>query len=32
MNYWTFDPTIGVNYNNEKTGFSFALQLHPPHR
>jgi hypothetical protein len=25
MNYWTFDPTIGVNYNNEKTGFNFAL-------
>jgi hypothetical protein len=25
FNYWTFDPTIGVNYNNEKTGFNFAL-------
>jgi hypothetical protein len=25
MNYWTFDPTIGVNYNNQKTGFNFAL-------
>jgi hypothetical protein len=25
MNYWTFEPTIGVNYNNEKTGFNFAL-------
>lgn len=25
LNYWTFEPTIGVNYNNEKTGFNFAL-------
>lgn len=25
LNYWTFDPTIGVNYSNEKTGFNFAL-------
>lgn len=25
LNYWTFDPTIGVNYSNQKTGFNFAL-------
>jgi hypothetical protein len=25
LNYWTFEPTVGVNYNNEKTGFNFAL-------
>ncbi len=25
LNYWTFDPTIGINYNNQKTGFNFAL-------
>ena len=25
MNYWTFEPTIGVNYNNEKTNLNFAL-------
>lgn len=25
LNYWTFDPTIGFNYNNQKTGFNFAL-------
>jgi hypothetical protein len=25
LNYWTFEPTIGVNYSNEKTGFNMAL-------
>ena len=25
LNYWTFEPTVGINYNNEKTGFNFAL-------
>ena len=25
LNYWTIDPTIGFNYNNEKTGFNCAL-------
>ncbi len=24
-NYWTFDPTVGVSYNNAKTGFNAAL-------
>jgi len=24
-NYWTFDPTVGVSYNNPKTGFNAAL-------
>ena len=27
LNYWTFDPTIGVSYNNEKIGFNTALHL-----
>ncbi len=25
LNYWTFDPTVGVSYNNEKNGFNAAL-------
>lgn len=25
MNYWTFDPTVGVAYSNEKTGFNALL-------
>ena len=25
LNYWTFGPTVGVAYNNPKTGFNFAL-------
>jgi len=25
LNYWTFDPTVGVAYNNSKTGFNSAL-------
>jgi hypothetical protein len=25
LNYWTFDPTVGVSYNNESTGFNAAL-------
>jgi hypothetical protein len=25
LNYWTVDPTAGVSYNNEKTGFNAAL-------
>lgn len=25
LNYWTFEPTVGINYNNEKTGLNFAL-------
>jgi len=25
LNYWTFDPTVGVSYNNDKTGFNAAL-------
>jgi hypothetical protein len=25
LNYWTFDPTVSVSYNNEKTGFNAAL-------
>jgi len=24
LNYWTFDPTIGVSYNNAKTGLNAA--------
>ncbi|MDX1579817.1 MAG: transporter [Gemmatimonadota bacterium] len=27
LNYWTFDPTIGAAYNNEKIGFNAALHL-----
>ena len=25
LNYWTFDPTLGASYNNEKIGFNAAL-------
>lgn len=25
LNYWTFDPTVGVSYNNDKSGFNAAL-------
>lgn len=25
LNYWTFDPTVGVSYNNEKNGFNAAV-------
>jgi hypothetical protein len=25
LNYWTFDPTLGGSYNNEKIGFNAAL-------
>lgn len=25
LNYWTFDPTIGVSYNNAKTGLNAAV-------
>ena len=25
LNYWTFDPTVGVAYSNEKTGRNFAV-------
>lgn len=25
LNYWTFDPTLGVAYNNAETGFNAAL-------
>jgi hypothetical protein len=25
LNYWTFDPTAGVSYNNDKNGFNAAL-------
>ncbi len=25
LNYWTADPTVGVAYNNEETGFNFAF-------
>jgi hypothetical protein len=25
LNYWTFDPTLGASYNNDKTGFNAAL-------
>ena len=27
LNYWTFDPTIGASYNNEKIGFNTALHI-----
>jgi hypothetical protein len=26
LNYWTFDPTVGVSYNNQKNGLNAALQ------
>lgn len=25
LNYWTFDPTVGVSYNNEENGFNAAV-------
>ena len=25
LNYWTFDPTLGVSYNNTKNGFNCAI-------
>jgi hypothetical protein len=25
LNYWTFDPTFGISYNNEKSGFNAAV-------
>jgi len=25
LNYWTFDPSAGVTYNNEETGFTFSV-------
>jgi len=25
LNYWTFDPSAGVTYSSEETGFSFSL-------
>lgn len=25
LNYWTFQPTVGASYNNEKVGFNAAL-------
>ncbi len=25
LNYWTFDPTVGVAYGNPETGFNFGL-------
>jgi len=27
LNYWTFDPTIGASYNNDKIGFNSALHI-----
>ena len=27
LNYWTFDPTLGVSYNNDKSGLNAALYL-----
>jgi hypothetical protein len=27
LNYWTFDPTLGVSYNNNKNGLNAALYL-----
>lgn len=27
LNYWTFDPTAGVSYNNDKIGFNAALYV-----
>jgi hypothetical protein len=25
LNYWTFDPTVGVSYNNDQNGFNAAV-------
>ncbi len=27
LNYWTFDPTVGVSFNNDKNGFNAALYV-----
>lgn len=27
LNYWTFDPTVGASYNNDKIGFNAALYV-----
>ncbi len=27
LNYWTFDPIVGLSYNNAKTGFNAAVHL-----
>lgn len=27
LNYWTFDPTVGVSYNNAKSGLNAAAHL-----
>jgi hypothetical protein len=27
LNYWTFDPIVGVSYNNAKSGFNAAAHL-----
>lgn len=27
LNYWTFDPIVGVAYNNAKSGFNAAIHL-----
>ena len=27
LNYWTFDPNVGVSYNNPKSGFNAAAHL-----
>ena len=27
LNYWTFDPTVGVSYINDKIGFNAALYV-----
>jgi len=27
LNYWTFDPTVGAAYSNEKTGLSFQTYV-----
>ena len=27
LNYWTFDPTVGVSYNNAKSGLNAAVHL-----
>ena len=27
LNYWTFDPTVGASYNDDKRGFNAALNV-----
>lgn len=27
LNYWSFDPTVGASYNNDKNGFNAALYV-----